>query len=206
MKHTPLYGFGKIFAQPLVYPFIPYRTQGRENVPEDRNFILCSNHLGISDPLRLASIEKRQIFFFSKAELFQNKALAWLLRSLGCIPVQRGRGDVGAIDHASEVLENGGIMGIFIEGTRSRTGEFLQPKAGAVMLAYQHHVPILPVCITPVGSKRPRLFHRAIVAYGKLIEPEELGIQEGRGSEYRAASRLVMSRIMELRDPKTEEK
>ena len=74
------------------------------------------------------------------------------------------------------------------------------------MLAYQHHVPILPVCITPVGSKRPRLFHRAIVAYGKLIEPEELGIQEGRGSEYRAASRLVMSRIMELRDPKTEEK
>ena len=206
MKHTPLYGFGKIFAQPLVYPFIPYRTQGRENVPKDRNFILCSNHLGISDPLRLASIEKRQIFFFSKAELFQNKALAWLLRSLGCIPVQRGRGDVGAIDHASEVLENGGIMGIFIEGTRSRTGEFLQPKAGVVMLAYQHHVPILPVCITPVGSKRPRLFHRAIVAYGKLIEPEELGIQEGRGSEYRAASRLVMSRIMELRDPKTEEK
>ena len=144
--------------------------------------------------------------FSPRAELFQNKALAWLLRSLGCIPVQRGRGDVGAIDHASEVLENGGIMGIFIEGTRSRTGEFLQPKAGVVMLAYQHHVPILPVCITPVGSKRPRLFHRAIVAYGKLIEPEELGIQEGRGSEYRAASRLVMSRIMELRDPKTEEK
>ena len=91
-------------------------------------------------------------------------------------------------------------MGIFIEGTRSRDGELGQPKAGAVMLAHQHGVPIIPVCITPIGSKRPKLFHRAIVSYGKLIPPEELGIHEGKGVEYRTASRLVMSRIAEMRE------
>ena len=184
-KKTPLYAFGKVVAQPVVWPFIPYTVKNWENIPQDRNFILCANHLAISDPLRLASIEKRQIFFLSKAELFQNKPLAWLLRSLGCIPVQRGRGDVGAIDHAGEVLRRGDIVGIFIEGTRSRSGELGQPKAGAVMLAHQHQVPILPVCITPVGSKLPKLFHRVVISYGKLIEPQELGIHEGKGAEYR---------------------
>ena len=81
-KKTPLYAFGKVVAQPVVWPFIPYTVKNWENIPQDRNFILCANHLAISDPLRLASIEKRQIFFLSKAELFQNKPLAWLLRSL----------------------------------------------------------------------------------------------------------------------------
>ena len=169
-RRTPLYGLGKVVAQPFVRPFIPYIVKGRENVPLDRNFILCSNHLGISDPLRLASIERRQIYFLSKAELFRNKPLAWLLRSLGCIPVQRGRGELG------------------------------QPKAGAVMLAHQHNVPIIPVCITPVGSKRPKLFHRAVVSYGELITPEELGIHEGKGVEYRTASRIVMGKIAEMRE------
>ena len=199
-RKTPLYAFGKVVAQPFVYPFIPYRVKGRENVPKDTNFIICSNHLGISDPLRLASIEKRQIYFLSKAELFQNKPLAWLLHALGCIPVQRGRGDLGAIDHAGEVLHRGDIMGIFIEGTRSRTGELGQPKAGAVMLAHQHNIPILPVCITPVGSKRPKLFHRAIGSYGELIQPQELGIHEGKAVEYRNASRMVMGRIAKMRE------
>ncbi|HIU30783.1 MAG TPA: 1-acyl-sn-glycerol-3-phosphate acyltransferase [Candidatus Caccousia avistercoris] len=200
MKKTPLYAFGKVAAQPVVWPFIPYTVKGRENIPQDENFILCANHMGISDPLRLASIEKRQIYFMSKAELFQNKALAWLLLSLGCVPVQRGRGDMGAIDHAGEVLKRGDILGVFIEGTRSKTGELGQPKAGAVMLAYQHKKPILPVCLTPVGSRLPRMFHRVVVSYGSLIQPEELGIQEGKGSEYRNASRLVMSKIAALRE------
>ena len=68
------------------------------------------------------------------------------------------------------------------------------------MLAHQHQVPILPVCITPVGSKLPKLFHRVVVSYGKLIEPQDLGIREGKGAEYRNASRLVMGEIAKLRE------
>lgn len=199
-KKTLLYAIGKVIAQPFIWPFIPYIVKNKEKIPQDRNFILCANHLAISDPLRLACIEKRQIFYLSKAELFRNKPLAWLLRSLGCIPVQRGRGDVEAIDQAGEVLRRGDIMGIFIEGTRSRDGELGQPKAGAVMLAHQHHVPILPVCITPVGSKLPKLFHRVVISYGELMEPQDLGIHEGKGAEYRNASRMVMREIAKLRE------
>ena len=83
-KKTPLYAFGKIVAQPVVRPFIPYRVKGWENVPKDTNFILCANHLGISDPLRLASIEKRQIYFRSKAELFQNKPYVYKRQLVDC--------------------------------------------------------------------------------------------------------------------------
>ena len=56
------------------------------------------------------------------------------------------------------------------------------------------------MCITPIGSKLPKLFHRAIVSYGELIQPQELGIREGKGVEYRSASRLVMGKIAEMRE------
>lgn len=114
--------------------------------------------------------------------------------------MQRGKGDVEAIDSAAELLHEECAIGVFIEGTRSKDGELGKPKAGAVMLAYQNQAPILPVCITPVGSKKPRLFHRTIISIGELIPCEQLGIQEGTGVEFRNASRLVMDKIRELRE------
>ncbi|WP_195983408.1 lysophospholipid acyltransferase family protein [Clostridium sp. D33t1_170424_F3] len=200
MKRTPLYAFAKAAAQWIVMPFVPYRVKNKERFPKEGKVIVCCNHLGISDPLRLGFTQHRQIFFMSKAELFDIKPLGWLLRALGAFPVHRGKGDVNAIDSASELLQEGCALGIFIEGTRSRDGEFGQPKAGAVMLAYNNHAPILPACITPVGSKKPRLFHKAVVSFGELIQPEELGIEHGAGLEFRNASRLVMGKIRELRE------
>ena len=114
--------------------------------------------------------------------------------------MQRGKGDMEAIDTASELLQEECAEGVFIEGTRSKDGEFGKPKAGAVMLAYNNHAPVLPVCITPVGSKKNRIFHRAIVSVGELIPLEELGIREGAGVEFRSASRLVMEKIRALRE------
>ena len=104
-----------------------------------------------------------------------------------------------AIDHGGEILKRGDPMGIFIEGTRSKDGNFGQPKAGVVMISHANQAPILPICITPVGSPLPRMFHKVIVSYGKLIQPEELGIETGTGKEYRDACRMVMSKIQEMR-------
>ena len=153
-----------------------------------------------SDPVRLSCSQRRQIYYMAKAELFQFKPFGFILKKLGAFPVQRGKGDVEAIDTAAELLRDDCAVGVFIEGTRSKNGEFGKPKAGAVMLAYNNHAPILPVCITPIGSKRPRLFHRAVVSFGELIPFEELGIHEGSGVEFRNASRLVMDKIRALRE------
>lgn len=208
MKRTPLYNFGKIFVQWFLKYFIPYEVNNKENMPQSGKVIVCCNHVSISDPVRLAFTQHRQIFFMSKSELFENKAMALLLSSLGAFPVQRGKGDKGAINKASQMLENGQALGIFIEGTRSKTGEFLQPKAGAVMIAHNNHAPILPCCITAKGGGVPKIFHKCIVSFGELIQPEELGIVEGTGVEYRNASREIMNRIAKLRerDLKTFEK
>ena len=68
------------------------------------------------------------------------------------------------------------------------------------MLAHSSGAPILPCCITARNGGVPKLFHRCMVSYGDLIQPEELGIENGTPSEYRAASRLVMDKIAELRE------
>ena len=197
---TFLYTFGKTCVGPFARPFIPTILKGKEHIPADGKLIICANHLGISDALRLVIHTKRQIFFMSKSELFECKPLGWVLRSLGCFPVQRGKRDVEAIDHGGEILNRGDTMGIFIEGTRSKDGSFGQPKAGAVMIAHKNQAPILPVCLTPVGSPLPRMFHKVVVSFGPLIQPEELGIKEGTGKEYRDACRMVMGKIQEMRE------
>ena len=88
---------------PFARPFVPTIIKGRENFPAEGKVIVCANHLGISDAIRLVIHNRRQIFFMSKSELFENKALAWLLRSLGCFPVQRGKLNVTAFDNGGEV-------------------------------------------------------------------------------------------------------
>lgn len=200
MKRTPLYGFAKIFLQWAIKLFIPYEARHADHMPKEGKVILCCNHAALSDPLRLAFTQHRQIFFMSKAELFQNKPLGLLLSALGAFPVQRGKGDKGAINRAGQLLEEGRALGVFIEGTRSKTGDFLPPKAGAVMLAHNSGAPILPCCITPKAGLMPRLFHRCYVSYGELLWPKDLGILEGSLSEYRAASQQIMQQIVQLRE------
>lgn len=200
MKRTPLYGFAKIFLQPIFRLFVPSTFQGREHMPQEGKVVVCANHLGLSDPIRLVISQRRQIFFMSKEEFFKNKIIGFIFRKLGAFPVARGKGDVSAINKAGEILQRGDPLGIFIEGTRSKTGEFGPPKSGTVMIAYKNQAPILPVCITPKKGKHPKLFHKCFVSFGELIQPEELGIVKGTGSEFRQASRLIMSRIEEMRE------
>ncbi len=199
MKRTPLYNVGKIGIQWFVQLFIPSKVKNKDRFPKEGKVIVCCNHMAMSDPLRLAFAQRRQIYYMAKAELFHNKFVAAVISALGAFPVQRGKGDKAAMNRASQLLEGGQAVGIFIEGTRSKTGDLLPPKAGAVMLAHSHNAPILPCCITAKGGKTPRLFHKCTVSFGELLTPEELGLKEGSLSEFRAASQEVMNRIAQLR-------
>lgn len=201
MKRTPVYVVGRDLFLGFFRIFMPYRIIGRENLPESGRVIICSNHLSMKDPMLLAAISrKRMVHYMGKAELFRNKLVGAVVRAAGAFPVNRGHGDAGAIDFAHQLLEQEQVVGIFLEGTRSKTGEFLQPKSGTSVLAYQNHTPVLPVCITPVTGKFPKLFHRVTISCGPLIQPEELGITGESPREFRNASRYIMDHIVALRE------
>lgn len=205
MNKTPLYTFAHALLPWLFCTLMPIRIRNGEYMPKQGGVILCSNHLSNTDPVRLAYTQKRQIFYMSKEELFRNPIVGKVISALGAFAVARGRGDKAAINLAQRHLKEGDVVGIFIEGTRSKDGNFLPPKSGAVMLAKSCNVPILPCCITAKGGGMPRLFHPCVIEYGKPIFPEELNIEKGTPSEFRTASRFVMDRIAALREKTFEE-
>lgn len=196
---TSLYRFGLAVAPRLFKLLYPYKILHRSPLPEGCRAIIAANHITMKDPVLLAFTQERQIFYMAKAELFRNKLLAKLIRSLGAFPVNRGKGDTAAVNTAVELLNENKLLGIFIEGTRSRDGQLLKPKPGVVMFAAQTGAPIIPVAIATKDGKT-RMFHKIIINCGDPIPPEALNIQEGTGTEYRNASRYVMSKISDLRD------
>lgn len=196
-----LYRILIIIIRPIIKIFFPYEVYGMENISElNDEYVLCSNHLSNLDPIFLALSNPRQIFFMAKAELFKNVFLRVVLKQLGVFAVERGKGDKKAINHAERILSQGKILGIFIEGTRSKTGEFLHPKSGTVLLANQHKSTIVPVCITGYSrNNRIKIFKKTRVFYGNPIKCSDLNILEGSRKEYKLATELVMSRIRDLR-------
>ena len=169
------------------------RYIGRENVPKEGAYIIASNHHEAVDPIFLGIGLRRQIHFMAKAELFTNKFVSWFLRKLDAFPVERDSTAArGAIKHFEEVVENGNLMGIFIEGTRSKTGDFLPPKNGVSLIAYDTKTPVIPVCITKIGKKR-------VIHFEKPLSLADMGFDKGGAREFRNASRTIMDQIKEIR-------
>ena len=194
-----LYFIGRCILIPIYKLMFFYKVNGKQNVPKNGAYIICSNHLSNHDPIMLGVCVPRQIYYMAKAELFKNPFGAMIIRWLGAFPVQRGAGDGKAINEAEEVVRKGRLLGIFIEGTRSKTGEFLRPKSGASIIAHQMNVPVIPVCITP-NNKKYKLFQKITVSIGKPMTPNELGLEKGTPEEYRNASRMIMGEIKKMRE------
>ncbi len=192
-----LYRFARAVMTP-VYSVI-YRPQftNTKSLPEG-GCILCCNHISYADPIIAAMGQKRQIRYMAKIELFRNKILGPIVRGLGAFPVDRGHANETGINRAEEVLSNGEVLGIFPEGTRSKNGELLRIRSGAVMLAAAHQVPILPVCITPRGGMMKN-FNKIKVTYGRLLTPEEMQLT-GEKPNLRYASKLLTKTITEIRE------
>lgn len=177
-----------------------YKITNKNNLPVSSGCVLACNHQSYADPVLVSVGQKRTIYFMAKSELFRNRFFSALIRSLGAFPVHRGgRGDSGAISTAEDLLHNGKVVGIFPEGTRSLNGELLKLHSGAVMLAYQSNVPVVPACITAKGGKiRP--FCKVKVTYGDPLSCKELGIKSGSGKEFRGATRVLAEKIAQIRE------
>lgn len=143
------YKFLKLFF-PTIFRFYYKPTIiGKENIPKDGPIVIACNHIHFMDQFLAIISTKRGIHYLAKKEYFDNKKTAWFFKLAGCIPVDRERKDPNAKSKALEVLQDGGAIGIFPEGTRNRTDLFLQPfKHGAVSLAKKTNAYIVPIGLT----------------------------------------------------------
>ncbi len=203
-QNKKLYNFVACFLKPFVKIFFPYEIIGIENVKDLKSgYIICSNHLSNMDPVFYIVSHPNPVHFMAKSELFRNKFLGEFFSCMGAFAVKRGKGDYQAINEAQNVLKNDEILGIFIEGTRSKTGEFLRPKSGAALLAATSNVPIVPACITGDASdKKVHIFKKTVIKYGTPITPGQLGINERTRTEIKSATNLIMEKIKNLREGK----
>ena len=186
--------------KPIIFLLMRVRVVGRENFPpEGTKLVLCSNHISNWDPVILVVANtKRHVHFMAKAELFSNKLFSWFLgKQLGAFPVRRGTGDSSAIDTAKQIVNDGKLLGIFPEGTRSKDGKLLRPKSGVAVIVAQTGATVIPAAVVTKHQKA-KLFRRVTIAYGKPLTPEELHLADAENPDIRYATRLLMEKIAEL--------
>lgn len=200
-----LYAVGQFILRLFYYPVYRMKVEGRENLPKEGPVLLCSNHVAMKDPVMLGTASRRQVFYMAKEELFRNWFIGGLLRKLGAFPVKRGTGGTDALEDAYALLEENAVVGVFIEGHRSKTGELQKPKTGAALLAYRTQAPVVPVCITAGDGKLPAPFKRTLIKFGAPILPEELAIPDDSSMQLRKASRTIMGGIAALREESLKE-
>lgn len=129
-----------------------WKVTGRERVPMQGPLIVVSNHMNIADPpIVSAGVIRRRIRFMAKIEVFK---LPWGIfpRLYGAFPVRRFEADMGALMNAERILRHGEVLGMFPEGTRSRTGKVGKPHPGTALIALRTGAPILPCAL--VGTEQ----------------------------------------------------
>ena len=190
------------FVKAVYYGFYNVKVEGKENIPQDTGFIIASNHRSFADPPLVAVTSKCSKFsFVAKEELFKNPLFGWLIRKLGAFPVVRGKGDMKVISDAVERLEEGRILVIFPEGTRSKDGKLGRGKTGVALIAAISKAVVVPTAVVFEGKLRFR--KKVTVKFGKPIQPEEIAVgEEINPKELRAVKARIMGDIQELLEAK----
>ena len=149
-------------------------VQGADNLPADGPIILAANHRSFMDSIFLALTSPRPVSFIAKAEYWDRPVSRWIFRGIGAIPLRRGSPAAArqALEAASGVLANGGTLGIYPEGTRSRDGKLHRGNPGPARLSRDTGAAIIPVGLIGTddvqspGERLPRPFRTVTVRFG----------------------------------------
>ena len=178
---------------PFVRHYFRLRHEGFEHTPADGALIIASNHRSFLDPFLIGALlpAERPLHFMAKAELFRIPVVGWLLNRLGAFPVRRGESDAKALRTAEAVLERGGVLVIFPEGTRMRAGGLGRPKRGAARLALATGADIMPVVLQGTENARrgPIVRPVRITAHALdaiLVEQDIAGDRDAAPADLRA--------------------
>jgi 1-acyl-sn-glycerol-3-phosphate acyltransferase len=172
--------------------------EGQENVPRNSSCVVVANHLSLYDIIYLGINLPTIPHFMAKKELFKNPVLGWIIRSGGSFPVNRGEGDTWALAQAGKVLDDGAILFMFPEGTRSKkTSALKRGKVGAVKLALEHQVPVVPAAIWGTENFKIGIRRNNInICFG---EPVDVGALAGeppyKHEIYRELTTGIMQKI-----------
>jgi 1-acyl-sn-glycerol-3-phosphate acyltransferase len=199
--------FSGAFLRAVTACMTRVRVEGLENLPEDGPVLVISNHASNADGMLLMAYVvpkmRRPMRWLGKEEALRWPLLGWGMRQNGVFGVRRGAGDLEAFKLAKSVLDEGGVLTIFPEGTRSPDGALHDAKEGATVLAVRSAAPILPIGIVgsqrfwPKGKLLPRPGRRMTVRVG---EPFTLTMPRGgdRHESLRLATVELMSHVAEL--------
>ncbi len=188
-----LYSFVKAVCLVLMKILFRIKTVGKENVISG-GIILAANHKSNWDALSVAATCPRQLAFMGKKELFGFKPFGWILKKIGAFPVNRGKGDIGAVKTALTILKQEKAMIMFPEGTRMLDGTRGQAKPGVVMLANHAKSPVVPVKI----SGKYRLFSKITVYYGEPVYFDEYYGEKLSVEKMQELSESVMDKVYSL--------
>ncbi|GAB3052743.1 lysophospholipid acyltransferase family protein [Virgibacillus ainsalahensis] len=188
-----LYKVAKYVVAVIFFPLYRIKIIGKENVPKNGPVIICSNHISNLDPPVVGITSPRDIYFMAKGELFEKRFLGKLLLGIHAFPVKRGLSDRNALRKGLEILKNNETLGLFPEGTRSKTGELGQPLAGAGFFALRSKAVIIPCAI--IGSYK--VGKRLTVIYGKPMDIESYRTSKASAKE---TAEGIMSEIKILKE------
>jgi 1-acyl-sn-glycerol-3-phosphate acyltransferase len=159
------------------------RAIGVKNVPRSGPLILAPNHFSQMDHFFIGLYLRRQIRFMAKSQLFGPPVLTYIFKHGGVFPIRRGHHDEEAFKTAFTILDQDGMLLIYAEGGRSRSGELGDPKPGVGRLALESRAPVVPVAIHGSakvrGWKRFR-FPKVTVQFG---EPLSYPVEESPDRE-----------------------
>lgn len=174
-----IYQIAKFVVKVILMFMFRIEIIGKKNIPKEGPLIVCSNHISNYDPPVVGVTFPRTVHFMAKEELFRKKFLEKLLNALNAFPVKRGMRDRNALRMALQRLEEGHVLGLFPEGTRSKDGELKQGLAGAGFFAIKSKAKVVPCAI--IGPYKR--FGKLKVVYGepivfKTLESEKPNAQE----------------------------
>jgi 1-acyl-sn-glycerol-3-phosphate acyltransferase len=173
------------------------RAYGRDRVPKTGGLVYAVNHMHWIDIPLVGLLSPRNIDFVAKVEAVRVPGVGRFLEWHGTIAVRRGESDRVAVRKMLESARSGRVVGLFVEGTRLKTGRPGTAQPGAAMVAIQAGVPVIPMAIYGTQFWKPGNFAPCSLAFGEPLRFDDLP-KNGRG--YKEATIEIERRINVLFD------
>ncbi|MEY4396347.1 MAG: hypothetical protein RLZZ40_103 [Actinomycetota bacterium] len=199
-----------LFLGPLLLRVFRPWVRGIENIPTTGAAILASNHLSFVDSIFLPLVLRRPVVFLAKAEYFTGRGFkGWLVRQFflaaGQLPIDRsgGKASEDSLNTGLAVLNEGKLLGIYPEGTRSPDGKLYRGRTGIARMVLEANVPVIPVAmidtekVMPIGSPMPTV-KRVGVVIGQPLDFSRFNGYEGDRFVLRAITDEIMFEIHSL--------